>query len=193
MSPPEPADKSALLFRYNNHLVCQVCRQTDIYLRVPKVADAIAETVSEVTNANQVACEESAVLRIWGKRMVEGSRKDTYSSKKAKFKGERSRFTIVKKLTILDETSQPNALQKDVLCKHRLTRSDFARWRKQEKEWSVQIKKDKTALSRKYKPKEDPLMRIRQALNTYILRTKSKHAKFAADPSDWWYHPVERS
>ena len=139
--PPEPADKSALLFRYNNHLVCQLCWQTDICLRVSKVTDAIAATVADVTNANQVAGRESAVLRTWGKRMVEGSGKDTYSSKKAKFKGERSRFTIGQKLAILDETRQPNALQTDVLRKHHLARSTFARWRKQEKEWRAQIKK----------------------------------------------------
>ena len=39
--PHEPADKSALLFCYNNHLVCQLCWQTDLCLRVSKVADAI--------------------------------------------------------------------------------------------------------------------------------------------------------
>ena len=95
-APPVLADKAAQLFRYNNHLVCQLCWQTDVCLRVSKVADAIAETVAEVVNADEVAGEspvlkvagESLVLKAWGKRMREGSGPDTYKSKKAQFKGD---------------------------------------------------------------------------------------------------------
>ena len=165
--------------------MCQLFWQTDICLRVLKVTDAIAETGAEVTNANQVAGRESAVLRTWGKRMVEGSGKDTYSSKKAKFKGERSRFTIGQKLAILDETRQPNALQKDVLRKHHLARSTFARWRKQEKEWRAQIKKRQDRIIQEVQAEGRPA-HSHPPSSEYILRTKSKYAEVAADPSDWW-------
>ena len=65
-APPEVADKAAQLFRYNNHLVCQLCWQTDVCLRVSKVGNAIAETVADVVNADEIA-GDSSVLKTWGK------------------------------------------------------------------------------------------------------------------------------
>ena len=61
-APPVLADKAAQLFRYNNHHVCQLCWQTDVCLRVSKVADAIAEIIAGVVNADEVA-GESLVLK----------------------------------------------------------------------------------------------------------------------------------
>ena len=50
---PVLADKAAQLFRYNNHLVCQLCWQTDVCLRVSKVGDAIAQTVGDGVNGTR--------------------------------------------------------------------------------------------------------------------------------------------
>ena len=70
---------------------------------------------------------------------------------------------------------------------------NFCTLEKTRKEAESPDKKDTTALSRKYKPKEDPLIHIGQALNTFFQQNLNMPKSLRIPVTGGWYHPVESS
>ena len=150
--------------------MCRLCWEDNMAMRTSNAVAEVVEVIGDVAAVDAVVIE-SAVIRLWGKRMSEGKGSQTYKPKKARSKESTPILTVEAKLAILEETRLPHVSQKDVLEKHGVSRSTCQSWRQREKAWRDQIAKDPAVAGKKKLVSEDPLLRIRQALHQFILRS----------------------